>query len=60
MSENFWDVKPPEDDERPIGQNEVETVEMPDIEQSNKIQFSNPFNIKVDGTVGIIGSLILI
>ena len=35
MSENFWDVKPPEDDEKPIGQNEVETVEMPDIEQSN-------------------------
>ena len=49
MSENFWDVKPPEDDERPIGQNEVETVEMPNIEQSNKIQFSNPLNIKVDG-----------
>ena len=38
MSTNFWDVKIPEDEEKPVQQKEVEPVEIPAIEQSNKIQ----------------------
>ena len=38
MSTNFWDVKTPDDEEKPVQQKEVEPVEMPGIEQSNKIQ----------------------
>ena len=49
MSTNFWDAKIPEDEEKPVQQNEVEPVEMPDIEQSDKIQFPNPLTIQVDG-----------
>ena len=38
MSTNFWDVKTPDDEEKPVQQKEVEPVEIPDIEQSDKIQ----------------------
>ena len=49
MSTNFWDAKIPEDEEKPDKQNEVEPVEMPDTEQSDKIQLPNPLKIQVDG-----------
>ena len=49
MSTNFWDAKIPEDEEKPVQQNEVEPVEMPDTEQSDKIQPPNPLKIEVDG-----------
>ena len=45
MSTNFWDAKIPEDEEKPVQQNEVEPVEMPDTKQSDKIQLPNPLKI---------------
>ena len=38
MSTNFWDVKIPDDEEKPVQQKEVEPAEIPAIEQSDKIQ----------------------
>ena len=49
MSTNFWDAKIPEDEVKPVQQNKVEPVEMPDTEQSDKIQLPNPLKIQVDG-----------
>ena len=49
MSTNFWDVKPPEDDEKANKHDGVELAETPDIEQSDKIHFPNPLKIQIDG-----------
>ena len=49
MSTNFWDVKPPEDDEKAKKHDGVELAETPDIEQSDKIHFPNPLKIQIDG-----------
>jgi len=49
VSTNFWDVKPPEDDEKANKLDGVELAETPDIEQSDKIQFPNPLKIQIDG-----------
>ena len=49
MSTNFWDVKPPEDDEKANKHNGVELAETPDIEQSDKIHFPNQLKIQIDG-----------
>ena len=49
MSTNFWDVKPPEDDEKANKHDGVELAETPDIEQSDKIQFPNQLKIQIDG-----------
>jgi len=38
MSDNFWDVKIPDDEEKPVQQKEVEPAEIPAVEQSDKIQ----------------------
>ena len=38
MSTNFWDVKIPGDEEKPVQQNEAEPAEIPTIEQSDEIQ----------------------
>ena len=49
MSTNFWDVKPPEDDEKAKKHDGVELAETPDMEQSDKIHFPNPLKIQIDG-----------
>ena len=49
MSTNFWDVKPPEDDEKANKHDGVELAETPDIEQSDKIHFPNQLKIQIDG-----------
>ena len=49
MSANFWDVKTPDDEEKPVQQNEVEPVEKQNNKQADQIQFHNPLKIQVDG-----------
>jgi len=49
VSTNFWDVKPPEDDEKANKHDGVELAETPDIEQSDKIHFPNQLKIQIDG-----------
>ena len=49
MSTNFWDVKPPEDDEKANKHDGVEPAKIPDVEQPDKIHFPNPVKIQIDG-----------
>ena len=49
MSTNFWDVKPPEEEEKAKKHDGVELAETPDMEQSDKIHFPNPLKIEIDG-----------
>jgi len=49
VSTNFWDVKPPEEEEKAKKHDGVELAETPDMEQSDKIHFPNPLKIEIDG-----------